>query len=49
MKQLPTTTTSTIPRGMIRGRIYNESNQLVMLLIKPMGSTNYIKHAIQKS
>jgi hypothetical protein len=49
MNQLPTTTTSKIPGGMIRARIYNESNQLVMLLIKPVGSTNYIKHVIQKS
>jgi hypothetical protein len=44
MKKPLTTTTKRIPPGLIRGRIYNESNKLVMLLIKQ--GPNYIRHVI---
>ena len=44
MKKLTTTTTKKIPAGIIRGRVYNEANKLVMLLIKQGPST--IKHVI---
>jgi len=44
MKKLLTTTTKKTPPGFIRGRVYNESNKLVMLLIKQ--GPNYIKHVV---
>jgi len=44
MKKLLTTTTTKIPPGFIRGRVYDRSNKLVALLIKQ--GPNYIQHAV---
>lgn len=45
MKKLLTTTTKKVPHGIIRGKVYNQANRLVMLIIK-QGPTNYIKHVL---